>query len=352
MCLHLWKDRFFFKPSKSLRQCEGTFTSGNSQCGIPWKEMEKCKLRRETKALKWTSIPGESVPVTKIPLPNRPDVFYNSKEHARHTLFCGTQIMQTRYYGNERVMALILRTGKHLESLKVNPIKSAFLLTSKFYGIVGFRCDSCEYVEGFWKCMFASWTPHEIVEFWRVVLSKSNVKSSQSVTRIDKALFSLHHIIVAWMMLTFMTQDHFHSTFTRIPTDTCTKTKIKLERWQKLMWCERRRLTFHPFGWIYRTTFFFLNHSNRGYLSSSPRLEEVEIDITYTNKQTHTSREIIADHYSIFPFNPTFPFLYQGKGWETKRKGFTTWLPFYGKPFSCLLSPLRELKNKKYVCLP
>ncbi|ODM87469.1 putative cation-transporting ATPase 13A3 [Orchesella cincta] len=54
---------------------------------------------------------GESVPVTKIPLPNRNDICYNGKEHARHTLFCGTHIIQTRYYGHEPVLAVVLRSG-------------------------------------------------------------------------------------------------------------------------------------------------------------------------------------------------------------------------------------------------
>ncbi len=55
---------------------------------------------------------GESVPVTKISLPDRADISYNVKEHARHTLFCGTTVMQTRYYGQERVLAVVLRSGK------------------------------------------------------------------------------------------------------------------------------------------------------------------------------------------------------------------------------------------------
>uniref|UniRef100_A0A146M0L3 Cation-transporting ATPase n=1 Tax=Lygus hesperus TaxID=30085 RepID=A0A146M0L3_LYGHE len=54
---------------------------------------------------------GESVPVTKTPLPNSSNVTYNEKEHARHTLFCGTQVIQTRYYGNERVYAVVIRTS-------------------------------------------------------------------------------------------------------------------------------------------------------------------------------------------------------------------------------------------------
>lgn len=60
---------------------------------------------------------GESVPVTKTPLPNpklsksHEDIFFNIKEHSRHVLFCGTHVIQTRYYGNERVKAVVLRTG-------------------------------------------------------------------------------------------------------------------------------------------------------------------------------------------------------------------------------------------------
>ncbi|XP_006819618.1 polyamine-transporting ATPase 13A3-like [Saccoglossus kowalevskii] len=59
---------------------------------------------------------GESVPVTKTPLPHSHDVseesaFYNPDEHKRHTLFCGTHIIQTRYYGSEKVKAVVVRTG-------------------------------------------------------------------------------------------------------------------------------------------------------------------------------------------------------------------------------------------------
>ncbi|KAK4878700.1 hypothetical protein RN001_011206 [Aquatica leii] len=54
---------------------------------------------------------GESVPVTKTPLPDLPSLHYSSKEHARHTLFCGTQVIQTRYFGNEKVLAVVIRTG-------------------------------------------------------------------------------------------------------------------------------------------------------------------------------------------------------------------------------------------------
>ncbi|KZC05774.1 putative cation-transporting ATPase 13A3 [Dufourea novaeangliae] len=54
---------------------------------------------------------GESVPVTKTPIPSSTDVTYDTKEHARHTLFCGTKVIQTRYYGSEKVLAVVVRTG-------------------------------------------------------------------------------------------------------------------------------------------------------------------------------------------------------------------------------------------------
>ncbi|XP_057652455.1 polyamine-transporting ATPase 13A3-like isoform X1 [Diorhabda carinulata] len=54
---------------------------------------------------------GESVPVTKTALPNVPGVAYDPKEHGRHTLFCGTHVIQTRYFGNEKVLAIVVRTG-------------------------------------------------------------------------------------------------------------------------------------------------------------------------------------------------------------------------------------------------
>ncbi|XP_030755212.1 probable cation-transporting ATPase 13A3 [Sitophilus oryzae] len=54
---------------------------------------------------------GESVPVTKTSLPNLSRLIYDPKEHARHTLFCGTEVIQTRNFGNEKVLAVVIRTG-------------------------------------------------------------------------------------------------------------------------------------------------------------------------------------------------------------------------------------------------
>lgn len=54
---------------------------------------------------------GESVPVTKTPIPSSNEIVYDTKEHARHTLYCGTKIIQTRYFGSEKVLAVVIRTG-------------------------------------------------------------------------------------------------------------------------------------------------------------------------------------------------------------------------------------------------
>ncbi|XP_017072484.1 probable cation-transporting ATPase 13A3 isoform X2 [Drosophila eugracilis] len=54
---------------------------------------------------------GESVPVTKTPLPSKRDMIFNKTEHARHTLFCGTKVIQTRYIGSKKVLAFVINTG-------------------------------------------------------------------------------------------------------------------------------------------------------------------------------------------------------------------------------------------------
>jgi len=55
---------------------------------------------------------GESVPVTKTELTAGDDTeVYSPEAHKRHTLFCGTEVIQTRYYGNNQVLAVVVRTG-------------------------------------------------------------------------------------------------------------------------------------------------------------------------------------------------------------------------------------------------
>uniref|UniRef100_A0A0C9QI04 Cation-transporting ATPase n=1 Tax=Fopius arisanus TaxID=64838 RepID=A0A0C9QI04_9HYME len=53
---------------------------------------------------------GESVPVTKTPLTPK-KVLYDSKECSQHTLYSGTIIIQTRFYGDGPVLARVIRTG-------------------------------------------------------------------------------------------------------------------------------------------------------------------------------------------------------------------------------------------------
>lgn len=45
---------------------------------------------------------GESVPVTKTP-PNHSDEVYDVDVHKRHTIFSGTEVIQTRFYGGSKV---------------------------------------------------------------------------------------------------------------------------------------------------------------------------------------------------------------------------------------------------------
>ncbi|XP_069775899.1 polyamine-transporting ATPase 13A3-like isoform X2 [Narcine bancroftii] len=61
---------------------------------------------------------GESVPVLKTNLPHTTkgggasqDEVYCPENHKRHTLFCGTTIIQTRFYSGEPVKAVVVRTG-------------------------------------------------------------------------------------------------------------------------------------------------------------------------------------------------------------------------------------------------
>ena len=54
--------------------------------------------------------PGESVPITKTPVPME-QVEYSPHKHKRHTLFAGTQIIQARYYSQGMILAVVVRTS-------------------------------------------------------------------------------------------------------------------------------------------------------------------------------------------------------------------------------------------------
>ncbi|NXC19393.1 AT132 ATPase, partial [Corythaeola cristata] len=57
---------------------------------------------------------GESVPVMKTPLPGgsqAASAIYSPEEHRRHTLFCGTQVIQAKSYVGGEALAVVTRTG-------------------------------------------------------------------------------------------------------------------------------------------------------------------------------------------------------------------------------------------------
>lgn len=80
--------------SGCVMQCDAVLLSGN------------CILDE-------SMLTGESVPVTKTPIPCKRNLIFDSKEHARHMLFCGTKVIQTRYIGSEKVLAVVVNTGNN-----------------------------------------------------------------------------------------------------------------------------------------------------------------------------------------------------------------------------------------------
>ena len=58
---------------------------------------------------------GESIPVTKTaiskPQSKSEGETYNTLKFKRNTLFCGTNVLQTRYFGDEKVLAVVVKTG-------------------------------------------------------------------------------------------------------------------------------------------------------------------------------------------------------------------------------------------------
>ncbi|CAI2734779.1 unnamed protein product [Schistosoma spindalis] len=60
-----------------------------------------------------SSLTGESLPITKIPLPNGQyeNTTFDFRSCPRHILFSGTSVIQTRGDINKRVLAVVIRTG-------------------------------------------------------------------------------------------------------------------------------------------------------------------------------------------------------------------------------------------------
>ncbi|KAG8430963.1 hypothetical protein GDO86_019649, partial [Hymenochirus boettgeri] len=80
---------------------------------------------------------GESVPEMKTPLTDGPQANftpYSPDEHRRHTLFCGTHIIQAKTYLEKEVIAVVTRTG--FSTVKGNLISSILHpkpISFKFY---------------------------------------------------------------------------------------------------------------------------------------------------------------------------------------------------------------------------
>ncbi|KAL0122241.1 hypothetical protein PUN28_007172 [Cardiocondyla obscurior] len=53
---------------------------------------------------------GESIPVSKTSLPLH-HTLYDAKEYTYHTLYSGTTVIQTKYHGDQPVLARVIRTG-------------------------------------------------------------------------------------------------------------------------------------------------------------------------------------------------------------------------------------------------
>ena len=57
--------------------------------------------------------------MTKTPLvQSEASEIYSPETHKRHTLFCGTHVIQTRYYGDAKVKAVVVSTGTLLGRTK------------------------------------------------------------------------------------------------------------------------------------------------------------------------------------------------------------------------------------------
>ncbi|XP_076330164.1 polyamine-transporting ATPase 13A3-like isoform X3 [Tachypleus tridentatus] len=86
-------DLIVIPPNGCLMACDAVLVGGN------------CIVNE-------SMLTGESLPETKTPVTKQEDnEMYSSQNHKRHTLFCGTHVIQSRYYGHDQVLAVVIRTG-------------------------------------------------------------------------------------------------------------------------------------------------------------------------------------------------------------------------------------------------
>ena len=81
--------------------------------------------------------------MTKTPISQFEDEVYNDRNHQKHTLLCGTEVIQTRTSSQDHVLAIVIRTG--FTTTKGNLVRSImypapvdFKFEEDSYKFVGF----------------------------------------------------------------------------------------------------------------------------------------------------------------------------------------------------------------------
>ncbi|XGW32615.1 hypothetical protein V3C99_017286, partial [Haemonchus contortus] len=89
-------DIFLVPPHGGIMQCDAVLMNG-------------------TAIVNESMLTGESVPITKVALPavseDEENMRFCFDKHSKHILYCGTQVLQTRYYQGKLVKAIVLRTA-------------------------------------------------------------------------------------------------------------------------------------------------------------------------------------------------------------------------------------------------
>ncbi|CAD6193517.1 unnamed protein product [Caenorhabditis auriculariae] len=71
-----------------------------------------CVLMNGTVIVNESVLTGESVPITKVALTDDGhETAFSIEKHSKHVLFCGTHVLQTRFYQGRKVKAIVLRTA-------------------------------------------------------------------------------------------------------------------------------------------------------------------------------------------------------------------------------------------------